>query len=75
MWITVASILTVYTIKKALSEDGVEICPEVEYTSSLLRFAFIETVVMNMSKKNTAAPNLSSVVSCLEAKGLYSLSN
>lgn len=33
----VASILTVYTIEKPLSEDGVEICPSVEYTPSLLR--------------------------------------
>jgi len=36
VWMTIASILTVYNIEKALAEDGVEITPSVEYTSSLL---------------------------------------
>ncbi|KAF8560444.1 cytochrome P450 [Imleria badia] len=36
VWIAVASILTVYTIEKALSEDGVEISPSIDYTSSFL---------------------------------------
>ncbi|KAF8140168.1 cytochrome P450 [Boletus edulis] len=36
VWIAIASILTVYTIEKPLSEDGVEISPSVEYTSSLM---------------------------------------
>jgi cytochrome P450 len=36
VWMAVASILTVYTVEKALSEDGVEINPSVDYTSSLL---------------------------------------
>ena len=76
IWIAVASILTVYTIEKALSEDGVEICPSVEYTPSLIRSVFIAAVeVIDGSERYTAAQNHSSVVSCLEVKGLYTLSN
>ncbi|KAF9229392.1 cytochrome P450 [Gyrodon lividus] len=36
VWISIASILSVYTIEKAISENGEEITPSVEYTSSLL---------------------------------------
>ncbi|KAH7931093.1 cytochrome P450 [Leucogyrophana mollusca] len=36
IWITIASILSVYSIRKAIGEDGVEGTPEIEYTSSLL---------------------------------------
>lgn len=43
IWITIASILTVYTIEKALSEDGVEISPSIDYTSSLLRLVPLHT--------------------------------
>ncbi|KIJ68344.1 hypothetical protein HYDPIDRAFT_82083 [Hydnomerulius pinastri MD-312] len=36
VWITIASILSVYTIERATGENGEEITPQVEYTSSLL---------------------------------------
>ncbi|KAF8844010.1 cytochrome P450 [Paxillus ammoniavirescens] len=36
VWIAIASILSVYTIEKAVSDNGEEITPSVEYTSSLL---------------------------------------
>ncbi|KAH7911946.1 cytochrome P450 [Hygrophoropsis aurantiaca] len=36
MWIAVASILSVYSIQKPTGEDGHEITPSIQYTSSLL---------------------------------------
>lgn len=76
IWIAIASILTVYTVEKALSEDGVEISPSIEYTSSLIRFVLITPIeVINNPETHSAAQNLSSVVLCLDVKRLYVLSN
>ncbi|KAH7883679.1 cytochrome P450 [Phlebopus sp. FC_14] len=36
IWIAIASILSVYTIEKAITESGEEIMPKVEYTSSMI---------------------------------------
>lgn len=52
VWMAVASILTVYTVEKALSEDGVEINPSVDYTSSLLRSVLsVPIKVINKSER------------------------
>jgi hypothetical protein len=57
VWITVASILTVYTIEKALSEDGLEINPSIDYTSSLLRSVLIAPImVFNNSERRIQPP-------------------
>jgi cytochrome P450 len=44
LWITVASLLSVYNFRKALDENGLSIEPVVEYTSSALRYISITAV-------------------------------
>ena len=38
MWITIACVLTVFEIKKAIGEDGKEVAPDGEYISGFLRY-------------------------------------
>ena len=65
VWITIASILTVYTIEKTLSEDGVEISPSIDYTSSFLRSVLIApTEVINNSERRTQPPETFPVSLC-----------
>lgn len=37
IWLSIACILSVYSIERAIDENGLEIVPEVAYTSSMLR--------------------------------------
>jgi hypothetical protein len=43
IWLSIACILSVYSIERAIDENGREIVPEVAYTSSLLRYALEAT--------------------------------
>lgn len=64
IWIAVASILTVYTVEKALSEDGVEISPLIEYTSSLIRSVLIAPIEVTNSERRTQPPETFQVSFC-----------
>lgn len=39
VWFSIACILSVYSIERGIDENGLEIVPEVVYTSSMIRFA------------------------------------
>lgn len=62
VWFSIACILSVYSIERGIDENGLEIVPEVVYTSSMIRCAallFSEEELLTDTNKPTQALQMS----------------